>query len=62
QADRAKTTATFREILNAMWLFNEKFERAAAKFNEIKAQKKAEWPRSRRRSYSAGMAFSPPVA
>ena len=40
QADRAKTSATFREILNAMWLFNEKFERAAAKFNEIKAQKK----------------------
>jgi hypothetical protein len=24
-----------------MWLFNEKFERAAAKFNEIKAQKKS---------------------
>jgi hypothetical protein len=23
-----------------MWLFNEKFERAAAKFNEIKGQKK----------------------
>ena len=41
QADRAKTSATFREILNAMWLFNEKFERAAAKFNEIKAQKKS---------------------
>jgi hypothetical protein len=41
QADRAKTSATFREILNAMWLFNEKFERAGAKFNEIKAQKKS---------------------
>jgi hypothetical protein len=40
QADRAKTSATFREIMNAMWLFNEKFERATAKFNEIKAQKK----------------------
>jgi hypothetical protein len=25
-------------------------------------RKKAEWPRSRRQSYSAGMAFSPPVA
>jgi hypothetical protein len=40
QADRAKTSATFREILNAMWLFEEKFERALAKFNEIKAQKR----------------------
>ena len=40
QADRAKTSATFREIMNAMWLFNEKFERAAAKFNEIRGQKK----------------------
>jgi hypothetical protein len=40
QADRAKTSATFREIMNAMWLFNEKIERAAAKFNEIKGQKK----------------------
>jgi hypothetical protein len=36
-ADRARTSATFREILDAMWLFNDKFERAAAKFNEIKA-------------------------
>jgi hypothetical protein len=40
QVDRAKTSATFREILNAMWLFNEKFERALAKFNEIKARQK----------------------
>ena len=40
QADRAKTSATFREILDAMWLFNDKFERALSKFNEIKAQKK----------------------
>ena len=40
QADRAKTSATFREILNAMWLFDDKFERALSKFNEIKAQKK----------------------
>ncbi len=40
QADRAKTSANYREILDAMWLFNEKFERALAKFNEIKAQKK----------------------
>ena len=40
QADRAKTSATFREILDAMWLFNEKFERALAKFDEIKKQGK----------------------
>ena len=35
QADRAKKSATFREILDAMWLFNDKFERALSKFNEI---------------------------
>jgi hypothetical protein len=40
QADRAKTSATFREILDAMWLFNDKFERALSKFNEIKAQRR----------------------
>jgi len=40
QADRAKTSATFREILDAMWLFNDKFERAQSKFNEIKAPRK----------------------
>ena len=40
QGDRAKTSATFREILDAMWLFNDKFERALSKFNEIKAQQK----------------------
>jgi len=40
QADRAKTSATFGEILEAMWLFNDKFERALSKFNEIKAQRK----------------------
>ena len=39
QADRAKTSATYREIMDAMWLFNEKFERARAKFEEIKAGK-----------------------
>src|SRR5262249_21916405 len=37
-ADRARTSATFREILDLMWLFNEKFERAAMKFAEIGAQ------------------------
>jgi len=40
QADRARTSATFREILDAMWLFNEKFERALSKFDEIKARSK----------------------
>jgi len=40
QADRARTSATFREILDAMWLFDDKFDRALAKFNEIKARKR----------------------
>jgi hypothetical protein len=40
QADRAKTSATVREILDAMWLFNSKFERALSKFDEIKAGQK----------------------
>jgi hypothetical protein len=38
QADRARTSATFREILDAMWLFNAKFEKALSKFEEIKAR------------------------
>ena len=37
KADRARSFATFREILDAMWLFNVKFERARAKFEAIKA-------------------------
>jgi hypothetical protein len=36
-ADRARTSATFREILAAMWLFNDKFQQARCKFNDIKA-------------------------
>ena len=40
QAERARTSATFREILDAMWLFNAKFEKAIAKFDEIKAGQK----------------------
>jgi hypothetical protein len=40
QADRSKTSASYREILDAMWLFNDKFEQALARYNEIKAQKK----------------------
>jgi hypothetical protein len=37
-ADRAKTSATFGETLGAMWLFNNKFERALVKFNQIRAE------------------------
>ena len=40
QADRARTSASFREILDAMWLFNEKFERALSTFQEIKTRQK----------------------
>jgi hypothetical protein len=36
RADKAKTSANFREILDAMWLFDGKFEQALSKFNEIK--------------------------
>jgi hypothetical protein len=42
KADRAKTSATFREILDAMWLFNDKFQRARARFEEIKAQERGQ--------------------
>ena len=40
RADRTRTSATFREILDAMWLFNAKFERALSTFNEIKTRQK----------------------
>jgi hypothetical protein len=40
RADRAKTSATFREILDAMWLYNGLFERAQAKYSDIKAGQK----------------------
>jgi hypothetical protein len=36
QADRARASATFREILDEMWLF--KFERALAEFDAAKAR------------------------
>ncbi len=39
RADRARTSATYREILDAMWLFNPKFEQALAEFDGIKARK-----------------------
>ena len=38
QADRAKTSATYREIMDAMWLFNQKFELARAKFDEVRGR------------------------
>jgi hypothetical protein len=38
QADRARTSANYREILDAMWLFNAKFEQARLKFDEIRAR------------------------
>jgi hypothetical protein len=40
RADRAKTSGSYREILAAMWLFNEKFERALARYEEIGAKRK----------------------
>jgi hypothetical protein len=39
-ADRARTSATFREILDAMWLFNDKFQRALYKFDEISSRQR----------------------
>jgi hypothetical protein len=36
KADRAKTSATIREILDAMWLFNDKFDRALSLFGQMK--------------------------
>jgi len=36
KANRAKTQATYREIMDAMWLFDAKFEKARAKFEAIK--------------------------
>lgn len=35
QADRARTSASFRDILAAMWLFNRKFERAMAAYAKL---------------------------
>ncbi len=55
KTDRAKTSATYREILDAMWLFNDKFERARDKFNAIGKQGRGEssqrqWPCAKTRS------------
>jgi hypothetical protein len=38
RADRARTSATFGDILDAMWLFNHKFERALSEFNQIRVR------------------------
>ncbi len=38
--DRARASATFREILDAMWLFTDKFERARALYADIAAREK----------------------
>jgi hypothetical protein len=38
KTDRARTTATFREIFEAMWLFTGKFERALSESEKIKAR------------------------
>jgi hypothetical protein len=38
QADRARTSATYREVLDGMWLFNAKFEQAHRKFDEIRTR------------------------
>ena len=35
-ADRARTSASFREILDAMWLFDDKFKKALAEFEAIR--------------------------
>jgi hypothetical protein len=40
KADRARESATMREILDAMWLFTEKFERASAIYGDLKALEK----------------------
>ena len=38
KADRARNSATVREILDAMWLFNDKFERALSTFKQIRSR------------------------
>jgi len=40
KADRAKTSATMREVLDSMWLFNDVWVRALTKYDEIKARPK----------------------
>ena len=40
KTDRARISVTMREIMDSMWLFDDIFARALAKFGEIKAQQK----------------------
>jgi hypothetical protein len=40
RADRARPSATYREILDAMWLFNRKFNDALSRYNDIRARRK----------------------
>lgn len=40
KADRARISATMREIMDSMWLFDDVWVRALAKFDEIKAQQR----------------------
>jgi hypothetical protein len=40
-----KTSATFREILDAMWLFNDKFEQALSKFDQTHNRRENQLPR-----------------
>jgi len=38
KADRARTSATFREIMDAMWLFNDKFEQVLTEYGKIRGK------------------------
>jgi hypothetical protein len=38
KSDRARTSATLREVMDGMWLFNPKFEAALSEFRKVKAQ------------------------
>ncbi|MBR1125708.1 hypothetical protein JQ628_29585 [Bradyrhizobium lablabi] len=38
KSDRARTSATMREIMDGMWLFNKKFETALSKYEETKTR------------------------
>lgn len=41
KTDQARTSANFREILDAMWLYTDKFVRAQAKYEEVKAEERS---------------------
>lgn len=38
KSDRARTSATMREIMDGMWLFNKKFETALTKYEEVRGR------------------------